>query len=420
MKEVAARWARYFSRDERGSALFIVGGFLVLLLFVGMATDFGMFLHYRRAFQNACDSAVLAGAQDLKSGTAVTEATTYFQRDLTENTPSTLQGGATWIPANFTAQPQDANGNPTLINPVRLAASYHFTVPLFFLAYATPSIQVGVQCAAQRVPVTVTGLQPIGMKFDTWNTVWRQQNQTPCPDIPYPSTQAHPTWTGSTPTTPGLPNCVDTGLTVNLGGNVNQWGSGNTGTLTMFNTAACGTSNGARNYACVFANGTGSTPPSGGSPPPPYCANQLNATQTAGLTPWPACSIVSPKTGVQIGNGQAGSNATGISGGVATLCATPNPTYAAANPQSAPSKWVVVLPLLDPGAWNGTANGASQTIDIVGFAAFELDCPKMAYGANLNGNTPTIWGQFVSVIDAAPAGNPGGVDTGVETIILVQ
>lgn len=418
MKRMATRWVRRFCRDERGSAIVIIGSFLILLLFVGMATDFGIVLRHRRAMQNACDSAVLAGAQNLRAGTstATNEATTYMQRDLTENNIS-------WVPGNFNVQPQDANGNDSLINPVRLWASYQLTVPLFFLALATPSLQVAVQCAAQRVPVTVSGLQPIGMDMPQFTTIWQAQNQTACPDIPYPSSQAQPTWTGSTPATPGLPNCVDYGLTVGLGG-ASQWGSGNTGTLTMSNPDACGTSNGALNFACVFSNGTGSTTPSGGTPPPPYCANQQvdpNNPNSAGVTPWPACSIVATKTGVQIGNGQTGSNATGIKGGVATLCATPNPTYAAANSQSAPSQWVVILPLLDPTIWGNTSvNGTSQNIDIVGFSAFELDCPRMGYGQNLSGSTPTIYGQFVSVIDSAPSGNPNGTDTGVDTIILVQ
>jgi len=51
-----------FRNSERGTVTVLtVGVFLILTLFVGMSTDFGIFLRYRRAMQNACDSGALAG-----------------------------------------------------------------------------------------------------------------------------------------------------------------------------------------------------------------------------------------------------------------------------------------------------------------------------------------------------------------------
>ena len=50
-------------RQEQGmAAVFTVLGFLALTLVIGMSSDFGIFMRYRRAMQNACDSAALAGA----------------------------------------------------------------------------------------------------------------------------------------------------------------------------------------------------------------------------------------------------------------------------------------------------------------------------------------------------------------------
>src|SRR5690348_495663 len=165
MKQRVLRWARRVSNDERGSAFLIVGVFLILLLFVGMATDFGIILRYRRAMQNGCDSAVLAGAQDLQTNRSATAtAQTYAQRDLTEN-------NIIWNATNFTATTEDANGNATGIKPVRLAATYQATVPLFLLASVSPSMTIKVQCAAQRVPVLTTGLKPLGLDYNVFNSL---------------------------------------------------------------------------------------------------------------------------------------------------------------------------------------------------------------------------------------------------------
>jgi hypothetical protein len=85
-----------------------------------------------------------------------------------------------------------------------------------------------------------------------------------------------------------------------------------------------------------------------------------------------------------------------------------------------PNQWVVTMPLMNPTIWEGGVNGASTSVDIVAFAAFQLDCPYMN---SLKGNKsyePLI-GTFVQFLDfQGVTGNPNGVDTGVETIILVQ
>lgn len=415
MKIALGRRTRHFDRDERGSVFLVVGAFLVLLLFVGMAVDFGILLRYRRAMQNACDSAVLAGAQNLRNGstTPQNEATTYMGRDLTEN-------NIAWNSANFSVETQDKNGKATGTNPVRLAASYQVSVPLFFLASVTPSVTVQVQCAAQRVPILTTGLDPFGMDYTQFSTIWTQLNGctssnntagcfTGCPLIGASLSGLSP----SQQTVCGQ----DYNLTVSTSGS--NWGGGNTGTLQLLNSVCGGPNgaNGASYFSCLMYNGSGSS--TGGTPPPPYCANTLSAAGT-GNTPYPACSIVFPSPGESIGSGSQvnppSSYGTGLRGGVASICSTPNPLT-----DLSASKWVVILPLLDPANWgNGTANGSSAQQDIVGFTAFELDCPALA-NMTINGQTAQLPGRFVAVLNGqAVAGNPNGVDTGVDTIILVQ
>jgi Flp pilus assembly protein TadG len=163
LQEGIMRLVSRFFRDERGSVVFfVIGAFLMLLLFVGMATDFGSVLRYQRAMQNAYDAGVLAGAQDLRSTTRVATATaqTYTARDLTENHFQVNNFQGAW---QYQAQTQDANGNASGVNPVRLWASIQTTVPLFFLKPVRPSLMVAVQCAAQRVPVLTTGMRPVEM-----------------------------------------------------------------------------------------------------------------------------------------------------------------------------------------------------------------------------------------------------------------
>lgn len=384
MRVTVRRWVRRFCRDERGSAFLIVGAFLVLLLFVGMATDFGILLRYRRAMQNGCDSAVLAGAQDLKSTTrsATTTAQTYAQRDLTEN-------NIIWIANNFSATTEDANGQADgTTSAVRLAASYQATVPLFFLASVSPSVTINVQCAAQRVPVLTTGLRPVGLDAAVFNARWTAQGSKPCTIF---GAAGNPNALGTTP-------CGDCVMTFLNGGSASSNscdagapGSGNTGALDLQNAPACGTSNGASNWECVMENGTGTSPA--------YCATTSTSTNSAN---WPACATVNPKTGNFVGP---------FTTAVKAVCQTPDPVT---NPRA--SEWVVIMPLINSTIWEGGISG-NKPVPIVGFSAFELDCPYM----NANNSYQPMYGTFVQILDfQGTTGNPNGTDTGVETVILVK
>src|SRR5579859_805356 len=309
MRMTVRRWARRFSRDERGSAFLIVGVFLVLLLFVGMATDFGILLRYRRSMQNGCDSAVLAGAQDLKSTTrsATTTAQTYAQRDLTEN-------NIIWNASNFTATTEDANGNATGINPVRLAATYTATVPLFFLASISPSVTINVNCAAQRVPILTTGLKPLGLDYTVFKDLYISQGKTVTCQ-PFGVSGNFP------PTGPAFgTQCADCALSINVSSGSTSAapacdssapGSGNTGALDLHNTQAGCTNPGfdtTSGWGCTFVNGTGTDPA--------YCATPPTAGLSTNSSNCNSCSNVTTKTGMGVGPWNTAA---------AAVCASTNP-----------------------------------------------------------------------------------------------
>lgn len=425
MRRATARWARRFAGDERGSAFLIIGTFLILLMFVGMATDFGIVLRFRRAMQNACDSGALAGAQDLSSGymAAQTEATNYASADMTASRIG-------WN--SLTAVAENSNFQPDLISPDQVQVTIGATVPLFFLKIVAPSMNVAVQCAARIVAATQTGLQPVGLNQSVFDDLYSSLGDNSCPYINQPfsastnaacQSQQHASSGGVTYTqVPGSDNSAG-GCTANCTGGwdwamtistSSTWGSGNTGTLNLSSPVCTG--GGASGFACVMENGTGYVTTSGTSGPPPYCINTTQNFNTA-----PACSLVQTKPGESAGSANGN---TGIRGGIGTLCTTDAGPYNSAttpptiNPKSS---WIVTLPLLDPTIWGTAAvNGTSQAIDIWGFTAFELDCPKMANGTQMgSGQTLTIYGRFVSLVTAGK-GSPGGPPTGVTTIILVQ
>lgn len=449
MRRAAARWLWCFSRDERGSVFLIVGTFLILLLFVGMATDFGIVLRYRRAMQNACDSGVLAGAQNLLDGTipaATGTAQTFAANDMTQNN---IQWDNPWDSAHI--QTQDANGQPDSVSPNQLWMSIHATVPLFFLALVQPSMPVAVQCAARVVPAGEAGLWPLGMDYNQWLKIWQNLNQgctypgvgggsctAQCPVIgvtPVPSACTDPT---NFPPIPGCTACAPGDIQLSFAVSNTQWGSGNSGTLNMTN-ANC-TGGGASNLACVFALGSGTTP-SGGVIPPPYCNTPPAPPATippaqgpkGGLNypngGWFACSIVQSKTGATIGSASGGTYGTGINGGINYICSNYNNplSYLQSPPDPAHPNtnltWVITLPLINPDAFTNN-NGTSAAMDIVAFANFEIDCGAFLAqtgGWSLGGGTPSIVGRFVKwASPTATVGNPNGIDTGVETVILVQ
>jgi len=75
------------------------------------------------------------------------------------------------------------------------------------------------------------------------------------------------------------------------------------------------------------------------------------------------------------------------------------------------------MPLMNSQVWENAGGGKSTAREIVGFAAFELDCPYM----KSTGNWEPSAGTFVQLLDfQGVTGNPQGADTGVETIILMQ
>ncbi|HKX18873.1 MAG TPA: pilus assembly protein TadG-related protein [bacterium] len=389
MRIALGRRAQQFNGNERGSVFLVVGAFLVLLLFVGMAVDFGILLRYRRAMQNGCDSSVMAGAMDLTTSGSTAQATAsrYAQRDYTEN-------NITWVSNNFTSTPEDANGNATGTSPVRLAATYTTTVPLFFLASVAPSMTINVACAAQRVPVLTTGLKPLGLDKAVYTARWTAQGSKPCAVF---GSAGNPNALGT--------QCGDCALSININGSGTQNspasfcdssapGSGNTGSLDLHNTQAGCTNNGfdtSGGWGCTFINGTGTNPA--------YCATSSTSNNPAN---WPACATVVTKTGMGVGPWNTA---------VKAVCSTPDPVT---NPGA--SGWVVVMPLMNSSLWEGQINGRSTSVDIVGFAAFEMDCAFMAK----NGYEPIV-GTFVQILDyQGTTGNPNGVDTGVDTIILVQ
>jgi len=372
-----AMWNTKNAHSERGFAAFIVVAWLTLCLFVGMAVDIGILLRYRRAMQNACDSGVLDGARNLKPSpsTVVSDTKSLASFDMTQN-------NINWD--SLSAQTLDGNGTVTGTNPVQDRANIHATVPTFFFKLVTPSVAVAIECTARLVPVSLTGLQPLGMNNQTFQNEWTNQSRTPCNLI------------GST--NPGPSGCTtDYQLTVGVSGST--WGSGNTGTLDLNNPICNG--NGASDWSCVFQNGTGSNN---------YCIGP-DVTNTS---QWPACSIVNTKPGNMQGP---------VTQAVKAVCATPNPLT---NPTT--SKWIIILPLLNDQIWGSTSvNGRSQSIDIVGFAAFELDCPAMNNGNNIQtqGGTDILLGRFVSILDTKAVQGCFPVsascpDTGVETVRLVE
>jgi len=70
-------WLRKFVADEGGDALiFVMGMMIVLLGFVGLATDAGMLAVRYRTAQNVVDSAALGAAQQISAGSDLSTAST--------------------------------------------------------------------------------------------------------------------------------------------------------------------------------------------------------------------------------------------------------------------------------------------------------------------------------------------------------
>ena len=135
-------------RSERGvAAILVVGVFTGLLLIVGMSTDFGILLRYRRAMQNACDSGAMAGAGNLRSSpaTAAPTAIRYSEDDMRQN-------AINWDPARLTAAVYPVGEHPNRAVRVEI----HADVPLMFLRLIRDTVHVAVDCTAQLTPVILS------------------------------------------------------------------------------------------------------------------------------------------------------------------------------------------------------------------------------------------------------------------------
>jgi hypothetical protein len=354
-------------RSERGSAtVFVVGAFLALLLVVGMSTDLGIFLRYRRAMMNACDSGVLAGGLNLRSSplTAATTAERYATNDMRTNAIS-------WT--SFAATTYDANWNATLISPDRIRAVIQATVPTYFWRLVQPSVNVAVTCAARLTPIILTrGLVPLGVNYNAWS---QHANTDGC----------LPVIQGGVPLEDREPPCNSFPITLQVSAASNPWGSGNTGMLSM--PPGCFDCNqGASGWEETFVNGSANQ----------YC---LDAAHTAAVSDvvfnGEPCANVMTRPGTVTGP---------VRNAVDERCDDPNPL-----------RRIIMMPLLNP-AYTTSGNGR-YTVEIWGFAAYELDCdnrPQPGAGQL------RIRGGFVSFVSMQATGTEAPVDTGVYTIKLIE
>ncbi len=317
-------------RGERGFAIFIVSAWLTLLLFVGMSVDWGILLRYRRAMENACDSGALAGALYLReqSASAGPAAVRYASNDLTQNA----------IAANTpTATPKNSN--------TRLQVDINATVPTFFFRLVKPSVGVAVECTSTvEAVVQTTGVVPVIVDLAAL---------------------------------PAQPCTFDTCSDVFIDAGQNKCGSGNSCLLDLTNASCSG--GGAKQWGCVFANGTDQT----------ICSTS------------PSCNQVGAQPGTKNG---------GLDKGIPPRCATPAPP----DPSS---QWVVMVPVAS-GVSNSNCGGKNCSWTVSAFAAFQLDCPNMP--SKFTGNQAKIPGKFVYLTVMNAVGSLTAPDFGLETVRLIQ
>ncbi len=355
---------------ERGmAAVIVVGVFSILLLFVGLSTDLGIVLRYRRAMQNACDAGALAGAGDLRLNVSrtVPTAVRYAETDMRQNYIA-------WDPSRLTATVL-----PDGVHPDRqVRVEIHADVPLFFLRLLRDSLHVAVACRARLTPVILTsGLVPLGLNYDAWAPLYDPISGAPCASyiqdgVPLQSRPAP---------------CNAFAITLDVSAQTNPWGSGNTGMISMSSTSDCfDCPIGASEWRDAFINGSHQA----------YC---YDPNHTAAVSDYTlnsqSCANVMTRPGT-------------VSGPVRTAvdarCDSGNPLDR-----------IIMMPLLNPAY---TASGSGRyTTEIWGFTAFELDCTNRP-GAGA-GNV-SISGGFVSISSYQATGTTTEFDTGVYAIKLVE
>ena len=355
-------------KAERGAvAVLVVAISSVLLLFLGMSVDYGVWLRFRRAMQNACDAGALAGALNLRRdpASAAPTAERYAANNMT-------QDNITWD--SLQATTLDNNNQPTLISPSRVRVEIHedvFTV--FFRLIGRNTVHVAVDCTAKLTPVILTkGLVPIGLNYGDWIGYYESDCWDYVTDgIPLAN---RPQW------------CQSFEITVDISAKDNPWGSGNTGLLSM-SCFDCPSGGGAQ-WKDYFINGA----------PAPYCYDMGTTPDvTDGTYPdgSPAlCANVKTEPGVKIGP---------IDQAIEARCASGDPM-----------DQIIQMPLLNP-AYMESGQG-TYTTEIWGFTAWQIDCSK----TNFTGADPTIYGGFVSIVSMQAYGTETEFDTGVYTVKLIE
>jgi hypothetical protein len=358
-------------QQERGmAAVFTVLGFLAVTLVVGMSTDFGILMRYRRAMQNACDSGVLAGGLNLRSSPSTAPATAqrYAEDDMRQNNIAWSSVDATTLDLM-----------PTRPGLEGVRVEVHSNVPMFFLRLVRDTVPVAVACTARLAPVILTrGLVPLGLNYDAWRA--------------YSGTSGClPVIQGGVPLSARTPPCDSFTMTLDVSARSNPWGSGNTGMVAM--QAPGGTGDcfadcpvGASFWRDTFIQGS----------PQQYCFDE---GQTAAVTDFTlegrSCANVRTRPGT-------------VSGPVRTAvdarCDSTNPLDR-----------IVVIVLLNPAY--ATAGSGSYTTEIWGFAAYELDCSQRPTAGA--GNV-SIHGGFVSFVSMQATGTHTTFDTGIYTVVLCE
>jgi hypothetical protein len=352
------------------AAILVVGVFTGLLLIVGMSTDFGILLRYRRAMQNACDSGALAGAGNLRSSlsTAAATAVRYSEHDMRQN-------AINWDPARLTAAVLPYGEHPDR----QVRVEIHADVPLFFLRMVRESVHVAVDCMARLTPVILSrGLVPLGLNYEAWAPLYDPTTGAPCASyiqdgVPLENRPAP---------------CNSFEITIPVHEHEDFWGPGNSGMLAMSSTADCfeDCPVSANEWRDAFTEGSMQA----------YCydANHTPAGEDYTLN-GDNCADVRTRPGTVTGP---------VRRAVDDRCDSGNPLDR-----------IIIMPLLNP---NPQATGTgSFTTEIWGFTAFELDCTNRPTPGS---ESMVISGGFVSITSYQATGTPTDFDTGVYTIKLVE